>query len=173
MLGSGEVIGKLQMSWDELLDRGYELFDLSFPPVCDVCPSFTLKAVVVRACDDEDSVLSDFLMDSEITRDINAGHAQLAEYIKSRTVSHLNDAMQHFKLVLGQCPVGHPDLTRYVIQHNPADLSFAVENFRLASGHPIQGFPHRIRAALLWVDKAESHQHDSALKAYQVCLEFF
>ncbi|KAG2092415.1 CHAT domain-containing protein [Suillus cothurnatus] len=64
-------------------------------------------------------------------------------------------------------------LPRYQIQHNPADLSLAVENFRLASGHPTQGFPHRIQTALHWVTAAESHQHDSALEAYQVCLELF
>ncbi|KAG2133459.1 CHAT domain-containing protein [Suillus cothurnatus] len=64
-------------------------------------------------------------------------------------------------------------LPRYQIQHNPADLSLAVKNFRLASGHPTQGFPHRIQTALHWVTAAESHQHDSALEAYQVCLELF
>ncbi|KAG2063533.1 hypothetical protein BDR04DRAFT_1037686, partial [Suillus decipiens] len=58
-------------------------------------------------------------------------------------------------------------------QHNPADFSLAVESFRLASGHPTQGFPDRIQTALRWVVAAESHQHDSALEAYQVCLELF
>ncbi|KAG2142408.1 CHAT domain-containing protein [Suillus clintonianus] len=64
-------------------------------------------------------------------------------------------------------------LSRYRVHNNPADLSLAVENFRLASGHPTQGFPERIITALNWVDKAESHQHDSALEAYQICLELF
>ncbi|KAG1722816.1 hypothetical protein EDB19DRAFT_1916466 [Suillus lakei] len=47
MLGSGEVISKLQMSWDEVLDHGDEAFELSFPPVRGVHPSLTLKATVV------------------------------------------------------------------------------------------------------------------------------
>ncbi|KAG2034101.1 CHAT domain-containing protein [Suillus americanus] len=109
MLGSGEVIGRLQMSWDELLDHGDEPFDLSFPPVRDVHPSLTLKAAVVYACDDQVSALSDSLVDSEIARDTDAGHARFAEYAMSGMVSHLNDALQHFQLVLDQCPVGHPD----------------------------------------------------------------
>ncbi|KAG2092414.1 CHAT domain-containing protein [Suillus cothurnatus] len=103
MLGSGEVIGKLQMSWDELLDHGDELFDLTFPPVHNVYPSFTLKAVVVHACDDQDNMLSDSLVDSDITRDTDAGHARLAEYMMSRTVSYLNDAVQHFQSMMKKC----------------------------------------------------------------------
>jgi CHAT domain-containing protein len=63
--------------------------------------------------------------------------------------------------------------SRYLMQHNPADFTLAIENFRLASGHPTQGFSNRIQTALNWVDEAESHQHDSALEAYQVCLELF
>ncbi|KAG1877227.1 CHAT domain-containing protein [Suillus subluteus] len=109
MLGSGEVIGKLQMSWDELLDHGDEPFVLSFPPVRGVHPSLTLKAAVVHTCDNQDGALSDSLVDCEIARDTDAGHAQFAAYITSKTVSHLNDAVQHFQLVLDQCPVGHPD----------------------------------------------------------------
>jgi hypothetical protein len=33
--------------------------DLSFPPVCGVHPSLTLKATVVQACDDQDGALAD------------------------------------------------------------------------------------------------------------------
>ncbi|KAG2092419.1 hypothetical protein BD769DRAFT_1781444 [Suillus cothurnatus] len=66
-LGNGEVVRKLQISWDELLDHGDEPFDLSFPPVHDVCPYLTLKAAAVHACDDQDSTLSDSLVDSDIT----------------------------------------------------------------------------------------------------------
>ncbi|KAG2133508.1 CHAT domain-containing protein [Suillus cothurnatus] len=108
-LGNGEVVGKLQTSWDELLDHGDEPFDLSFPPVRDVCPSLTLRAATVHACDEQNNTLSDSLVDSDITRDTDAGHALLAEYISSEAVSHLNDAMQHFQSVLDQCPVDHPD----------------------------------------------------------------
>ncbi|KAG1845702.1 CHAT domain-containing protein [Suillus subalutaceus] len=109
MLGSGEVIGKLQTSWDELLDHGGEPFVLSFPPVRGVHPSLTLMAVVVHSFDNQDGALSDSLVDCKITRETDAGHAQLAKYVTCKRVSHLNDAVQHFQLVLDQCPVGHPD----------------------------------------------------------------
>ncbi|KAG2361197.1 CHAT domain-containing protein [Suillus spraguei] len=87
MLGNGEVIGKVQISWDDLLDRGDEPFDLSFPPVGDVHPFLTLKVVVVYARDDQLGTLSDSLIDCEIARHTDAD------------VSHLNDA----------CPASHPD----------------------------------------------------------------
>ncbi|KAG2040035.1 CHAT domain-containing protein [Suillus americanus] len=109
MLGSGEVIGKLQKSWDELLDHGDESFVLSFPSVGGVHPSLMLKAVVVHTFDNKDGALSDSPVDCKITRDTDAGHAGLAKYLTCKKVSHLNDAVQHFQLVLDQCPVGHPD----------------------------------------------------------------
>jgi hypothetical protein len=75
MLGRGEVIGELQMSWDELLNHGDEpfgkqltshihtstkhLIDLSFPPIRDVCPSLTLRAAILHDCDDQDCAMSD------------------------------------------------------------------------------------------------------------------
>ncbi|KIK36645.1 hypothetical protein CY34DRAFT_811139 [Suillus luteus UH-Slu-Lm8-n1] len=108
MLGSGEVIGKLKMSWDELLNHGDEPFDLSFPPVRGVHPSLTLKAAVVQACDDQDGGLPDST-DCEIIRRTDAGHAQCVEYVLSETVSHLNAAVEHFQFVLDQCPTSHPD----------------------------------------------------------------
>jgi CHAT domain-containing protein len=49
------------------------------------------------------------LVDCEITRLTDAGHAQFAKYVASRTVSHLNAAVEHFQFVLDQCPVSHPD----------------------------------------------------------------
>ncbi|KAG2136389.1 CHAT domain-containing protein [Suillus clintonianus] len=64
-------------------------------------------------------------------------------------------------------------LSRYRVQHNPADLPLAVENFRLASRHPTQGFPERIKEAIDWAHQAEVYQHESALEAYQLCLELF
>ncbi|KAG2088006.1 uncharacterized protein F5147DRAFT_781139 [Suillus discolor] len=104
MLGGGEVIGELQMSWDELLDYGDEPFDLSFPPVRGVHPSIKLKAAIVHACDGQDDELFDSLVDCEIARDRDAGHAQLAVYMTSENVSDLNDTVEHFQLVLDQCP---------------------------------------------------------------------
>ncbi|KAG1793550.1 CHAT domain-containing protein [Suillus plorans] len=108
-LGGGEVIGKLQMAWDELLDHGDEPFDISFPPVRGVHPSLELKAAIVHACDDEDDARFDSLVDCVIARDTDAGHAQLATYMTSENVSNLNDAVEHFQLVLDQFPVSHPD----------------------------------------------------------------
>ncbi|KAG1788957.1 CHAT domain-containing protein [Suillus plorans] len=109
MLGSGEVIGKLQMSWDELLDHGDHPFDLSFPAVRGVQPFITLKVAVLHAWDNQNGALFDALVDCEIARDADADHAQLASYMKSENISDLNDAIEHFHLVLNQCPVGHPD----------------------------------------------------------------
>ncbi|KAG2139831.1 CHAT domain-containing protein [Suillus bovinus] len=109
ILGGGEVIGKLKRSWDELLDHGDEPFDIPFPRVRGVRPSLTLKAAVVHACDDQDDALFDSLIDCEIARHTDAGHAQFAKYVASKTVSRLNNAVQHFQLVLDKCPVSHPD----------------------------------------------------------------
>ncbi|KAG1824272.1 hypothetical protein EV424DRAFT_719826 [Suillus variegatus] len=109
MLGGGEVVGRLQMSWDELLDHGDEPFDLSFPPVCGVRPSIKLKAAIVHACDDQDDALFDSLVDCKIARDTDAGHAQLAKYARRKRFSHLKRAVDHFQLVLDLCPVSHPD----------------------------------------------------------------
>ncbi|KAG1721705.1 CHAT domain-containing protein [Suillus lakei] len=109
MLGNGEVVGKLETSWDELLDHGDEPFDISFPPVRGVHPSLTLKTAVLNACDNQDNVLLDSIIECEIAQDTDAGHARFAQYITSEAVSHLNDAIELFQLVLDQCPVGHPD----------------------------------------------------------------
>ncbi|KAG2131922.1 hypothetical protein BD769DRAFT_1774982 [Suillus cothurnatus] len=109
MLGNGELIGKLQISWDELLNHGDEPFDLSFSRVRGVCPSLTLKAAVVHACDNQNDALSDSHVDCELSRETDAGHARFAKYVTRGGVSHLNHAVQHFQLVLDQCPVSHPD----------------------------------------------------------------
>ncbi|KAG2071367.1 hypothetical protein BDR04DRAFT_1154526 [Suillus decipiens] len=109
MLGNGEIIGKLEKSWDALLDHGNEPFVLSFPPVHGVQPSLTLKATIIQDCDNEDSALLNPIVGCQITRDTDAGHVHFAKYVASKTVSHLDDAVRHFQLVLDQCPVGHPD----------------------------------------------------------------
>ncbi|KAG2136723.1 CHAT domain-containing protein [Suillus clintonianus] len=106
MLGNGEVIGKLETSWDELLNHANEPFELSFPPVCGVHPSLTLKTAVVHACDNQAGTLFDTVRLLE--RQMRATQ-RLTEYTSGRTVSHLNGAVEHFQLVLDQCPVGHPD----------------------------------------------------------------
>ncbi|KAG1796551.1 hypothetical protein EV424DRAFT_1594810 [Suillus variegatus] len=117
VLGGGEVIGKLQMSWDELLDHGDHPFDLSFRAVHGVKPSITRKVAVVYPCDDKNGApfdasnprLCPSLVDCEITRDTDVGHVRLPRYVRRKKVSYLNDAVEHFQLVLNQCRVGHPD----------------------------------------------------------------
>ncbi|KAG2352096.1 CHAT domain-containing protein [Suillus spraguei] len=108
-LGSGEIIGKLQVSWGKLLDYGDEPFNLYFPPVWGIHPSLTLKITVVNACDNQNDALSGSLVEHKIARDTDAGHAHLAKYMTSMTVSQLKHAMQRFQLVLDQCRVGHLD----------------------------------------------------------------
>ncbi|KAG1729213.1 CHAT domain-containing protein [Suillus paluster] len=108
-LGHGKLIGKFEPSWDELLDHGDEPFDLSFPPIDDICPSLTLKVALVYACG---TVLLDLqpIVECKISRRTDAGHTQLFAFMKSESgVSHLDDAVNHFKWVVTQCPVGHPD----------------------------------------------------------------
>ncbi|KAG1741556.1 uncharacterized protein EDB91DRAFT_1248103 [Suillus paluster] len=110
MSGQGSVIGKLEKSWDELLDHDNEPFDLSLPPFEDFCPSLTLKVTLVHPCGHDDSVLLNPIIESEIARCTDAGHTRLSKYMKSTSgVSHLNDAVNYFQWVLAQCPVGHPD----------------------------------------------------------------
>ncbi|KAG2125776.1 CHAT domain-containing protein [Suillus clintonianus] len=105
----------------------------------------------------------------------------------TRTQKHedVEEAIRLCQESLVALPSLHPDrcliywwlqvayLSRYQMEHNPGDLSLAVNNFRLASGHPTQGFPRRIKTTLNWVHETKSHQHESALEAYKVCLELF
>ncbi|KAG2142404.1 CHAT domain-containing protein [Suillus clintonianus] len=152
MLGNGELIGKLATSWDELLDHGDQPFELSFPPVRGVHPSLTLKTAVLHACENQDGALFVSLVDCEISRETDAGHARLAKYMSSGTVSHLNDAVEHFQLVLDQRPVGHPDhaaaLTnlawarlRGYIRKDPQDIDNITSLFRDALALRPQGHP--------------------------------
>ncbi|KAG1897192.1 CHAT domain-containing protein [Suillus fuscotomentosus] len=109
MLGGGEVLGALEMSWDELLDHGDQPFDLSFRAVRGVQPSITLKVAVVHAWDNQNGGLFNSLVDCEIARDTDAGHVRLAGYVRCEKAFFLDDAVEHFQLVLNHCPVGHPD----------------------------------------------------------------
>ncbi|KAG1826657.1 hypothetical protein EV424DRAFT_1345440 [Suillus variegatus] len=130
MLGNGEVVGKIETSWDALLDHRSEPFNISFPSVLSVHPSLTLKAAVLLDSDIQDSrgallnasainlgVLAFWLIghllqsvsECEIARNTDAGHERFATFVTSNTVSYLNDAVQHFQSVLDQCPVGHLD----------------------------------------------------------------
>ncbi|KAG1802119.1 CHAT domain-containing protein [Suillus plorans] len=116
MLGRGELVGKLEMSWEGLLDRGDEPFeslvvaDISFPPIRGVCPSLTLKVASGITCANDGSVPFDSIDDCRIARDTDVGHIRLCDYMRGRGgVQILDDAMNHFELVLDQCPVDHPD----------------------------------------------------------------
>ncbi|KAG1737118.1 uncharacterized protein EDB91DRAFT_1347913 [Suillus paluster] len=102
MLGNGEVIGKLAISWDKLLRHGNEPFD-------DVHPSLTLKATVINLPGNQDDALFDSIIDCEIARETDAGHTRFAKYVTRNRVSDLNNAVEHFRLVLERCPVDHPD----------------------------------------------------------------
>jgi hypothetical protein len=86
--------------------------------------------------------------------------------VTSKTVSHLNDAMQHFQLILDQCPVGHPDragaLTNLAwarfkgyIRNDLQDIDSVTSLFREALALRPQGHPdhllsiyHLIRALI-------------------------
>ncbi|KIK33775.1 hypothetical protein CY34DRAFT_813374 [Suillus luteus UH-Slu-Lm8-n1] len=189
MLGSGEVIGKrkLHMSWDELLNHGDEPFDLSFKSVRGIHPSLTLKAAVVQACDDQDGALPDSLVDCEMTRYTDAGHAQFAEYIASETVSHLNAAVEHFQLVLDQCPTSHPDhaaaLTNLAwarlegyIRNHLQDIDTTISLFRDALALRPQRHPDRplslynLTKALTWRHNKKSTAADESAQLYHELL---
>ncbi|KAG1775460.1 CHAT domain-containing protein [Suillus placidus] len=176
MLGSGEVVGKLETSWDQLLNHD-QPFELSFPSVSGDHPSLTLKAVVVYPCDDQDAALSDSLVDCEIARDTDAGHAQFAEYVTGKTVSHLNVAIERFQLVLDQCPVSHPDraaaLTNLAwarlmgyIRNDPQDIDTTTSLFREALALRPQPHPdhplslYNLTEALTWRHIKESTASD-------------
>ncbi|KAG1823391.1 CHAT domain-containing protein [Suillus subaureus] len=167
MLGNGEVVGKLEMSWDALLDHGNEPFDISFPSVRGVHPSLTLKATVLHNCDNQDNALFDSIIECDIARDTDAGHERFATYVTSKTVSHLNDAVKHFQFVLDQCPVGHPHraaaLTNLAwaclqgyIRKDFQDIDFIISLFREALALRPQGHPdhpssiYHLLKALIW-----------------------
>ncbi|KAG2139840.1 CHAT domain-containing protein [Suillus bovinus] len=183
MLGGGEVIGELEVSWDELLDHGDEPFDLSCPHVRGVQPSITLKVAVVHACDNQNDTLFDSLVDGNIFRDTDAGHAQFATYVTSKNDSHLHDAVQHFQSVLDQCPVSHPDhataLTnlawarlRGYILNDLQDIDTTTSLFRVALALRPQPHPdhllslYNLTEALTWRHNKKSTAADIREAAY-------
>ncbi|KAG1775510.1 CHAT domain-containing protein [Suillus placidus] len=187
MLGSGEVVGKLGISWDELLNYGDEPFELSFPSICGYHPSLTLKAAVLHPCDDHDGALFDSLVDCEIARDTDAGHARFVEYVTTKTVSYLNDAVEHFfQSVLDQCPVDHPDRASALanlasarlkgyIQGDLEDIDSTISLFREALALRPQGHPdhplslYHLAEALTWRYREEDTTVDLHESAQLYC----
>ncbi|KAG1790402.1 CHAT domain-containing protein [Suillus plorans] len=179
MLGSGEFMGELQMSWDELLDHGDHPFDLSFPAVCGIQPFITLKVAVVHALDDQNGALFDSLVDCEIARDTDAGHIRLARYVRYKRVSCLNGAVEHFQLALNQCPVGHPDrataLTNLAwvrlqdyIQNDVQDIDATISLFRDALAlHPQHHPDHPL--SLYNLTKALNWRYSRKHTAADIC----
>ncbi|KAG2139825.1 CHAT domain-containing protein [Suillus bovinus] len=93
MLGSGEVIGELEMSWDDLLDYGDEPFNLPFPPMPDVQPSIALKVAVVHTCDDQNGALSDH------HRDINSTICLFRDALALRPQCHPDHPLSLYNLI--------------------------------------------------------------------------
>ncbi|KAG1839926.1 hypothetical protein F4604DRAFT_455465 [Suillus subluteus] len=104
MLGNAEVVGKYHGMRRSIMETS-----LSIPPfVYGLRPSLTLMATVLHICDNQDNALLDWsIVGCRITRYTDAGHVQFATYVTSKTIAHLNDVVQHFQLVLDQCPVWH------------------------------------------------------------------
>ncbi|KAG1752216.1 hypothetical protein EDB19DRAFT_1994420 [Suillus lakei] len=115
----------------------------------------------------------------------NLSSVLCSRFMQTQKNEDVEEAIGLCNEALAALPSLHPDryfsyhrlqeayLSRYQILHNPDDLSLVVENFRLASRHPTQGFPERILTALDWVEQAEDYEHESALEAYQLCLDLF
>ncbi|KAG1728463.1 CHAT domain-containing protein [Suillus lakei] len=182
MLGNGELVGKLETSWDELLNHGDKPFDMSFPPVRGVHPSLMLKAAVVHTCENQDDALLDSIVNCKIVQDTDAGHVRFAKYVRRKRVSHLNSAVKHFQLALDQCPVGHPDhaavLTNLAwarlegyIRKDLHDIDSTTSLFREALALRPQGHPdhpsslYHLTSALTWhhnKEPAAVYIHESA-----------
>ncbi|KAG1862744.1 CHAT domain-containing protein [Suillus subalutaceus] len=158
MLGNGEVVGKVEISWDALLDHGNEPFDITFPSVRGVHPSLTLKATVLRNCDNQDSVLFDSIVECQIAQNTDAGHERFATYVTSKTVSHLNDAVKHFQLVLDQSALTNLAWARLegYIRKDFQDIDSIISLFREALALRPQGHPdhplsiYHLLKALIW-----------------------
>ncbi|KAG1795499.1 CHAT domain-containing protein [Suillus variegatus] len=167
MFGSGEVVGRLRMPWNELLSHRHQPFDISLPPMRGAHPSLKLKAAIVHACNDQNDALFDSLVDCKIVRETDAGHAQFVKYVRCETVSNLKRAVEHFQSVLDQCPVSHPDhataltnlawarLTGY-IQNDLEDIDATTSLFRDALALRPQPHPdhpsslYNLTKALAW-----------------------
>ncbi|KAG2339280.1 hypothetical protein BDR05DRAFT_992138 [Suillus weaverae] len=115
ILGNGEVVGKFETSWNELLSCGDEHFDISFPSILGVHSSLALKAAVLHDCDNQDSTLFDFVLDQ-----CPVGHPDRAAILTKLTWARLKGYIQKdledidsitslFREALALRPQGHPD----------------------------------------------------------------
>ncbi|KAG1847806.1 CHAT domain-containing protein [Suillus tomentosus] len=90
MLGGGEVIAGLQLSWDELLDHRNEPFDI------DVTTSLFCDALALRPQSLPDHPLSLY----------NLTEALIWRYSKKGTVADIREAAQLYHELLPLCPEG-------------------------------------------------------------------
>ncbi|KAG0704890.1 CHAT domain-containing protein [Suillus ampliporus] len=112
MLGNGEVIRKLETSWDQLLRHGDERFNLYFPPVRGVHPSLTLKATVVCACCNQDGAQIDcpVVHPDHAAALTNLACAHLQGYIMIRNdLRDIDRIISLFRDALALRPQGHAD----------------------------------------------------------------
>ncbi|KAG1873966.1 CHAT domain-containing protein [Suillus subluteus] len=122
-----------------------------------------------------------------MARDTDAGHARFAKYVTSEKVSHLNHAVEHFQLVLDQCPVSHPDrataltnlawvrLSGY-IRNRLQDIDTTISLFRDALALRPQRHPdhplslYNLTEALNWRHRKKRAAADIR-EAAQICHE--
>ncbi|KAG2366459.1 hypothetical protein BDR07DRAFT_481565 [Suillus spraguei] len=79
------------------------------------------KVTCMDTCRHDNGALFNLTIQRKIVRDIvDAGHVLFAEYVTSGEVSHLNDAVEYFQLVLDQCLVAHPDCGEHLLSTNLA-----------------------------------------------------
>ncbi|KAG1763789.1 CHAT domain-containing protein [Suillus occidentalis] len=115
----------------------------------------------------------------------NLSMALCSRFAQTRKNADIEEAIGLCQQSLVALPPLHPDryfsykwlkeayLSRHRILPNAVYLSLAVENFKLASRHATQGFPERFKEAIEWARQSEVYKHESALEAYQTCLELF
>ncbi|KAG1764777.1 hypothetical protein EV702DRAFT_1214096 [Suillus placidus] len=107
----------------------------------------SLSVAVLHSCDNQNGVLSDSLGDCKIAKDTDAGHAQFAAYVTSKTVSHLIDAVEHFQLVLDQCPGIFARIFKTLIPPLP---SSATPLHYARRAIPIIPYLYNVTEALIW-----------------------
>ncbi|KAG1861176.1 hypothetical protein DFJ58DRAFT_744323 [Suillus subalutaceus] len=143
---------------------------------------------VINECNDLPTDASD---DGIQLRRVQSKHALM----NAASIEDLEESIKLGREARFSCaPEGHPDRpanlntlatsigSRFNHQGKSDDLDEAISLFeestqwRTSDWHqvtPTQGYPERIKAAIEWASQAEVYQHESALEAYQMCLELF